>query len=223
MARIAIENPVTDLGTDVKAAWLANTTSHNANYLDLYQRTDYERNPLSHGYKAWTFPINSHPSIGTGTLWDGECHAARIWLPETISVTGVDMYVGSQVLVTPTPAEDNKIGVFTSAGTLICATADLGTDLAANASTVHRNAFAGGPFTLTGGDGVFIYVGILINATTPPSMAYAATPNQLVNAGLSTGNWHALYLGSKATMPATAAWLLTSAASSGVVPWFGLY
>lgn len=144
----------------------------------------YSNTPPDHNYLAWTYDP-ALTSGDTASVGNGIFLLNKIWVPKTISVTNVVLGVGT---INGTPvSSQNFVGLFTSAGVLVGVSADQG---AAWGSTgVKVAALASGPFTVTGGPGVWVYTCVLQNATTGARFYRAGgAGGAIANAGLAAAN-----------------------------------
>ena len=143
-----------------------------------------EMSPASHGFLAWNLPPFIPASEGAQA--DHTISAMKIWVPKTISVTGISLFLGSTVLSGASAGEDNGVALYDSTGLLIGKSADQAAAWGAGTYAEKRADLIGGPFTVTGGAGVYVYACFLVNATTRPSFYRYQGGINLNNVGQST-------------------------------------
>lgn len=155
-----------------------------------------------HGLKAisgWT------PFMGIPTAQNqpssGQVSIVRIPIPQTLVVTNVACQV--EVAGSGLTAGQNFIGLYTSAFALIGTSAD---QAAAWASTGWKPAaLTGGPYTIQGGLGVYVYGALLAVGTTRPQFKHYSPPNTAIrDTGMSAGAlWAMQGATGQTSLPAT--------------------
>lgn len=167
---------------------------------------------------------NFDPALANnGLLYTGGfVTATRIWIPETITVTNLVVWV--PVAGATLTADQNWGGLYRSDNTLLAKTASQHTAWQSTGlKTMALTAEAGQSLTIPGGQGTWIYAALLANGTTKPSfggrdIAGASTMVNLNNTP-ATGYRSAYQAaGGLTALPATLGALLTY----GGPPWFGL-
>jgi hypothetical protein len=156
---------------------------------------------------------------------------ARIWVPRTITVANIEMYLKT-VGVTLT-SNQNFAGLYSSSGTLIAKTADQSANWVAGSApagvglkTMALTAESGQSLTLTGGPGAFVYGAVLTNGSTQPTfsalVATSTDNNAMANLHLdSTSGFRGAFktTGTQTSLPAP---LGTLTSTGWGVLWFGL-
>ena len=170
--------------------------------------------PSDSGYLAWNF--DPAQQQGGTILVTSNVYLARVNIRQAISVSNVLAYIttpGSGLT-----ASQNFAGLYNSAGTLIATTADQSSGFASGG--LRTMALTGGPYALAAG--TFVWVAIVSNGTTPPTMLRGgATSASGLELGLtvSTARWATNGTATTA-LPGT----LTPASNvnSGITFWAGL-
>ena len=189
-----------------------------------YQPNDLE-DMADRSILGWSGPAMSmmtDTNLPTGNLW-----AVKIYVRKTCSVTGLYFYQGNAQLVSATGGADNGVALYDSTGLLIGKSADQAATWAGSKNALRQVALTGGPFTVTGGPGVYVYACILTNAgTTPNFYRHAFGAAAQTNAGLtSSASACNLQCGARTGVtnwPTGAHGLFTL--SSGLYPpWMALY
>lgn len=135
--------------------------------------------PVNHGISAWTFdPIITQSSQA---LTSGQPRLSAIYIAKSVSITKLYWWV-TGAGVTPT-ATQNEVGIYNSSGTLL-ASANVDADVTSTGlktTTIASTALAAGSF---------YWVAVLVNAATPPSLAWVpstalAGGSGPINVGLS--------------------------------------
>ena len=186
---------------------------------------DYENNPASHGYLAWTHSVNSYQA-NSAVAADGLLNVVKIWVPKTITVTGIGGFVAATLL---TNADNyNGFGLYSSAGVLIAKTGDQSGTWASGTYAIKSAALiaeAGQSLTINGGAGVFVYGAVLANTNggTTPAWSYHASTANLLNAGLVGTAGAPTYvcgnLPAQASLPSS----LTTLTAGSYAVWLFLY
>lgn len=129
-----------------------------------YQQGDFNHglDPRDLGLIAMTFD----PQLATtsAAVTSGSVLLHKVWWPRTATATNMVVSVAA-LAATPT-ANNNQVGIYSSAGTLLCSSADQGTWSATGIRSI--------PFTtatsIPGGPGVFVWLAVRSAATTPVSL-----------------------------------------------------
>ena len=143
-------------------------------------------------------------TLSAGFVWFN-----KIWLPETISVT--TLQIGLQVAGSSLTAGQNFGGIYDAAGNLIAKTADQATAWQSGGfKSMALTAESGFSLTLPGGPGVWIYGALLANGSTAPQAIMRPSPPSAVmlaaNLNLSAADGlRAAFssTGSRTALPAT--------------------
>lgn len=137
---------------------------------------DLDRNwmPAHNGLRAATFDLAHASSLLT--LAGGFVWVARMWIPETITVTSFEL--GIAVAGSGLTAGQNFAGIYSSTGILIAKTADLSaTWNSTGMKSPSLTAETGQSLTIAGGPGVWIYGAFLSNGSTQPSPLMLPAPS----------------------------------------------
>jgi hypothetical protein len=181
----------------------------------------YREEMADRGFLAWSGPpwgANTAVPISQTEI------VTKIPLPYNISVTSIICAI-SAVGVTLT-AGQSLLTLYQQDGTKLGSTVDQAAAWAA-AVGAYQLPVTGGPFNLTGGPGLYCWVGLLCNGTTPatfrmltPNPAFAAMSGaaggQLSGAALRAGR-----IGTAITAPASFTPSALSSSNAGAA-WYGL-
>jgi hypothetical protein len=113
--------------------------------------------PADQGLQAWTFDPNTTTSANGGDPTRGSLYLFKMKVPQTITATGIELYLSFRGF----NVSSVYYGLYSAAGVLIGKTADQ------SARTVvgpNIAALVGGPFTIIGGPGVFVWGAFLANS-----------------------------------------------------------
>lgn len=135
--------------------------------------------PRDHGWLTWSFPVTDCNSTAF-TPVAGQVTAAKVYLPQTTTVTNVILFVSAAG--TALTSGQNFMGLYSAAGNLLSATADQTTawgttGLKPTALTTAQTSLAAG----------YYYVAMFANNITSLTLARCNTSNSLLNAGLTSG------------------------------------
>jgi hypothetical protein len=176
--------------------------------------------PSTHGYLAWTHPTTLNTTNNNPTA--GKFYMMKVLVPLSISVTSVSYYV--QTIGATLTSGQNFVGILNSSGTVLGTSADQTTNF--GATGLKTAALTGGPFAITGGGGVFVWVVFLSNGTTTPKFACtgsSANPDgDAMNAGLTPSTALAANQGTGQTALASLAGSLGSNSKYQFLYWAGL-
>jgi hypothetical protein len=171
---------------------------------------------------GWTYPVYYGGSFVAQT--DGRLSACKIWVPRSITVTGMCIFLGDQALTSPD--YENALALYASDGTLIGKTADQSAAWGSGTTTLKTADLVGGPYSIAGGDGVYVYAAVLMNTNggTPAKFASRYTisyafGNMGQSAGASSSTLTHGYRESVTAIPSSL-WTLTA---GGYPFWMGLY
>ncbi|MDT0387807.1 hypothetical protein [Streptomyces dubilierae] len=155
-----------------------------------------EQLPVNHGFSGWTYD----PVIATtgSLLTNGTLYLSKVHIPDDVTVTKVYWWV-TTAGATPT-TNQNFVGLYAADGTRL-ATTDVGsaiTTTGLKSTTITGQALAAGSF---------VWVAMLFNAGTAPTVARATGSGGLataVNANLTAGVYRFATNGTLQTsLPAT--------------------
>jgi hypothetical protein len=141
------------------------------------------------GFLAWNFDpaiCNSTAIPSAGYVW-----LARINLRVAVSITNVILFqnnAGATLTLNECYA-----GLFSSAGTLLGATADQSSNWATGNGVLKTMALTGGPYSAGPG---FVWVGFVWNGTTGPTMSRWAETSGQQNIGMTAATCRAAANGS---------------------------
>lgn len=177
---------------------------------------DYLLQPRHNKLLAWTYPPELSLSSVAGT--GGVLYLGRVYIPETITVANLLMYVG--IAGATLTAAQNWAGFYDASGALIAKTADQTTAWAsAGLKTMALTAEAGKSLTIVGGPDVAIWVAHLSNGTTKPAFRMANVVDTFWNIGLVAAD--KLRVGSsgtaQTTLPATVTMTALTSAPAGAL------
>lgn len=163
--------------------------------------------PEDHGYITWWADPGQLASSVTPANGAGVLQLVRLHLPAAASVTNVVLFVSG--LGSGLTSGQNFAGLYTSAGTLVAATADQTT--AWGSTGIKSAALNGGPYSLSAGD---YYVGWFANGSTLPSFLRGAG-TVAGNAGLAAASsrFATGATGLTTAMPASAGTLSSASAA----------
>lgn len=187
-------------------------------------RKEYDYGPRDYGYYAWTCdPEAGLAGANNVAPGSNSIVAVRIKVPETFTLTTVDYVQGTAGSSLTTG--QNFIGVYrgNSPFTQIAVSADITTTF--NTGTGIKSVpMVDQTQVIQGGPGVFVYVAIVSNGTTPPKLYNAGIGSQ------SSGVWN-LNMTSGVDKRCVAAGTATTALPGTLVPtganqstlyWYGL-
>lgn len=159
--------------------------------------------PEDHGYITWAFDAVACASTGA-TPTAGTLQLVRLHVPVATTITNVVLFADTAG-ATLTSGQ-NFAALYTSAGSLLAATADQTT--AWGTSGLKTMALTAAQ-AVSAGD---YYVGFYANGTTTPAFARAVKGNSILNAGLSNASsrWATGATGLTTAMPASAGTLASS-------------
>jgi hypothetical protein len=155
-----------------------------------------EQLPVNHGFTGWTYD----PTLAQNTslLTNGTVYLSKIHIPDDVTVTKLYWWV-TTAAVTAT-AGQNFVGLYSSAGTRLATT---NVDAAITSTGLKTTTITG--VNLTAGS--FVWVAMVFNAATAPTIARATGSGGLataVNAGLTSGTYRFATNGtSQTSLPAT--------------------
>lgn len=160
--------------------------------------------PRDHGWLTWSFPVTDCNSTSF-TPAAGQITAAKVYLPQTATVTNVVLFVAAAG--TALTSGQNFAGLYTTAGNLLSATGDQTTPWGttglkvAALTTAQTNLAAG-----------YYYVALSANNITSLTFSRCNTSNSLLNAGLtaSTSRFATGSSGNTTVMPSTMGTLASS-------------
>jgi hypothetical protein len=177
-------------------------------------------NPASQNYLGWTHDPALNTTNNNPTA--GKFYVMKVPVPESISVTNVSYYV--QTIGATLTSGQNFVGLLTSLGALIGTSADQTTNF--GATGLKTAALTGGPFAITGGPSVYVWVVFLANGTTTPKFAAtgsSANPDgDAMNAGLTASTARAANQGTAQTALASIAGTVGSNLKFQLLYWAGL-
>jgi hypothetical protein len=155
-----------------------------------------EQLPVNHGFTGWTYDPSL--ALNTSLLTNGTVYLSKIHIPDDVTVTKIYWWV-TAVAVTPT-SNQNFVGLYSSAGTRLATTnvnADV-TSTGLKSTTITGQALTAGSF---------VWVAMVFNAATAPTIARATGSGGLataVNAGLTSATYRFATNGtSQTSLPAS--------------------
>jgi hypothetical protein len=155
-----------------------------------------EQLPVNHGLTGWTYD----PVIATtgSLLTNGTVYLSKIHIPDDVTITKLYWWV-TTAGATAT-AGQNWVGLYSAAGTRLATT---GVDSSVASTGLKTTTITG--VNLTAGS--FVWVAMVFNATTAPTIARATGSGGLataVNAGLTSGTYRFATNGTaQTTLPAS--------------------
>lgn len=150
--------------------------------------------PAYNAMLGWT--LTPQESSANQTLTSGRLYLFKIMVPVDISVTNMVTALGNAG--SGLTSGQSFMGLYGSDGTLIGSTADQSTAFAS--AGVKTAALSSGPFSITGGPGVFVWAALVSNGTTPPKpIGNSVGVVGLANMGLTAATYRGAYNGTAAT------------------------
>lgn len=151
------------------AQWVSNTS--------YYAQGDVIATARAHGYHTWT----CDPAITTtSNVGSGRPYLLKVWIPRTVTINNIVTVVATAGSGLTT---NSNACIFDSAGTQQAVTAELSTTLS---STGVKTIAVTTPYTVTGGPGVFVWIGLKVSGTTPPQLLRSIGSSVAgINIGLS--------------------------------------
>lgn len=173
-----------------------------------------EQLPVNHGMTAWTYdPI----AATTGTLvTNGTVYLSKVHIPDDVAITKVYWWV-TTAGVTAT-AGQNWVGLYSPAGTRLATT---GVDASITSTGLKTTTIASTNLTA----GSFVWVAMVFNAATAPTIARATGNGGLataVNAGLTSGTYRFATNGTVQTTLPAAITPGSNTAAGFAGPWAGI-
>jgi len=115
--------------------------------------------PAAHGIAAWPYPPAQ--AVNTTELTNGVLYLTRVNIAADVTVTKLYWWVGNTGSG-PTSGQ-NQVGLYDSSGALLASTT---VDAAISSAGLKPTTITGQPLTA----GAFYWVGLLFNASVPPSL-----------------------------------------------------
>lgn len=165
--------------------------------------------PANHGLTAWSYDPTL--AVNTHAMTNGTVYLVKVHIPAGAAVTQIYWHVGTAG-TTPTTGQ-NQVGLYSSAGSRLAVTT-----VDADISSTGLKATAISSQSLA--TGATYWVGIVVNATTPPALARTtniAGVGGLLNVGLAAANYRFAINGTGQTsLPAS---ITPGSASQGISLW----
>lgn len=138
-----------------------------------------ETNPIAsdHNLAAWAFDPAS--VVSASSAINGTVYLIKIKILSTVSITKIYFNLAAAG-VTPTTAQ-NYAGIYNSSGTLLTSV-----DVSSSITTLGLQTAT---ITSTSISSPFIWVGLVFNCATPPSVSRGASAATLINVGLTAANY----------------------------------
>lgn len=173
-----------------------------------------EQLPVNHGLTGWTYD----PALATtgSLLTNGTVYLSKVHIPDDVSITKIYWWV-TTAGATPTTGQ-NWVGLYSAAGTRL-ATTDVGSVISSTGlktTTITSTSLAAGSF---------VWVAMVFNASTAPTVARATGNGGLataVNAGLTSGTYRFATNGTTQTSLPASITPGSNTAAGFAGPWAGI-
>jgi hypothetical protein len=167
------------------------TGSVSAVHLDVTGNALGEATPDNHNLVAWAYDSPSGTTASTAV--NGTVYLVKMMVNQACTITKIYWHVGT-IGATPTSTQNN-VGLYSSAGTRLATT---NVDTSISSLGMKTTTITGQALTA----GSFVWVGMVFNATTPPSLARCTAIgqfDQLVNVGLTAATYRFAVAGTAQT------------------------
>lgn len=170
--------------------------------------------PVNHGFTAWTY--DQAIALNTSLLTNGTVYLSKVHIPDDVTVTKLYWWV-TAVAVTATVGQ-NFVGLYSSAGTRLAMT---GVDADITSTGLKTTTITGQALTA----GSFVWVAMVFNAATAPTIARATGSAGLataVNAGLTASTYRFATAGTSQTSLPSSITPGSNVATGFAGPWAAL-